>query len=418
MKEFTLHNGLRVLFHPMPNTHSVTVALYIKAGIAFGNETRPGITHFLEHLHFRHCGKYSQSELYYKMESIGSSLRATTYHDMLQFYMKVSPEYISECMDIFENIIVADNWTEEEFDKEKKVVKNQIYEEGDYIDIGKESRKLVYYRHPLGQEIMGAVEDVAGISIDEVLQYKKEIFNTSNMLMCITGNTDEEVLRKCLANIEKLYIDNPGKSGMYSAPKRFLKRRPDVKIKKVDDDNLLDVKLSFDSVCNMNKKKELDILNCILGEGVGSRLQMVVREEKGYTSDINSYLEYYTGIAVLYIDFSVAKENLLPCIAEIGCILNSLKCNITKKNLDVSLPFYTTNRFMDDDTEEMNLTLAQNKLMFGGDSEPVSFENNMETIQMLQKTAEELFTKENLCIAVVGKTGKVTHKSIVSALGI
>lgn len=418
MKEFTLQNDLRVLFHPMLNTHSVTVGLYIKAGIAFGNETSSGITHFLEHLHFRRCGKYSQSELYYKMESIGSALRATTYHDLLQFQMKVSPEYISECMDIFENIIVADNWTEEEFNKEKKVVKNQIYEEGDYVDIDKESRKLVYYRHPLSLEIMGSAEDVDGITIDEALQYKREIFNTSNMLMCITGNVDEAVLRKNLSNIEKLHIDNPGKSGVYSAPERFLKRRPDVKIKKVDDDNLLDVKLSFDSLCDIKKKKELDILNCILGEGVGSRLQMVVREEKGYTSDINSYLEYYTGIAVLYIDFSVAKENLLLCVGEIGCILNSLKNNITKRDLDVSLPFYTTNRFMDDDTEEMNFTLAQNRLMFGEDEQAISFDNNMETVQMLQKTATELFTKENLCITVVGKTCKVTHKSIVGALGI
>lgn len=85
MKYSKLDNGLTVLFHQMPNTHSVTVGLYVKAGCLYENEHHIGITHLLEHLHFRKLGVLSQKELYYKMECIGSTLRAATYRDFLKF---------------------------------------------------------------------------------------------------------------------------------------------------------------------------------------------------------------------------------------------------------------------------------------------------------------------------------------------
>lgn len=46
-------------------------------------------------------------------------------------------------------------------------------------------------------------------------------------------------------------------------------------------------------------------------------------------------------------------------LEEIVMILNDVKDNITKRDLDISLPFYTVNQIFDeDDTEKMNFKLA------------------------------------------------------------
>lgn len=207
-KCITLKNGLRILYYPMKNTHSVTFGLYVKAGLAYNNEKKTGITHFLEHLHFRRLGDISQNELYYRMECLGSTLRAATYKDFLKFSMKIIPENLKQVLDIFVHIIHAMEWTNEEFEKEKQVVINQILEKGDYLTLQQEVNKVIFKDHMLSENIMGSVDSVNSISIEDIKKYKKECFKTSNILFCITGNVkkdDFDIVKDVLQNIS---LDN------------------------------------------------------------------------------------------------------------------------------------------------------------------------------------------------------------------
>ena len=95
MDEFILNNGFHIASFSMPNTHSITVGLYIRAGSKYESFEENGITHFLEHLHFRRLGDLSQQDLYYNMESIGGTLRAQTGRDYLKFSMKILPKSLA-----------------------------------------------------------------------------------------------------------------------------------------------------------------------------------------------------------------------------------------------------------------------------------------------------------------------------------
>ena len=417
MKEIILPNGLKVIFRPMPNTHSVTVGLYIKAGQVFGDEPAFGATHLLEHLHFRHCGRYSQKELYYKMEKIGSSLRGSIYLDLLEFYMKISPVYLSECLDIFRNIILSDEWTEDEFEKEKAVVKNQIYEESDYLDANDSLRQLIFRNHPAEREIMGTAEDVERMTLEDIKNYKKQIFDTSRMILCITGNVTETLLSASLAEIGKIPLPDCGFDKEFTAPPRFGKRKPDVKFLNDVSWDMLDVRMGFDVPVGKYESDMVEILASILGDGVGSRLQLVVREEKGYTSDIYSWVGWGGKVAVLYISFTVAKANLLSCCEEIGKVLEDMKREITKEDLDISLPFFTENMmFYEDDSQEMNKLLAHSLMTHQKNVTPCKATNSTYTMTKLQDIAGDVFRKENLSLIIAGRTGKMTHKSVIGAI--
>lgn len=419
MEMVTLNNGLRVLIYPMLNTHSVTMGLYVRAGSAYEKGKFVGATHFLEHLHFRKCGEFSQDELYYKMECIGSTLRGVTYRDLLQFTMKVHPDKIEECMEIFENIIASDNWTDEEFEKEKKVVLNQIYEKGDYITLDKEMRKVVFKNYALQNEIMGDAETIEALNKFDMQEYKKKLFSASNMLFCITGNIKEADCKKMLEKLEVLSVSQDEEEREISCPAIFQHRKPDIIFKNVQDDNPLEVNISFDITYDEdikafhNFKDYLTIFNCVFGEGVGSRLQRIIREEKGYSADISSYIEWEQKFAVLHIEFSVEKKDLINCLEEIVMTINKMKNEISRKDLDVTLPFYTTNyAFYEDDTAEMNYQLAYNKLVLGQDFRSFELENNDETIMSLQRLAEKIFVENNMAVVVLGNTQRITKKSI------
>lgn len=412
MEYIKLGNGLNILFHQMLNTHSVTIGLYIKAGSGYESADKKGITHFLEHMHFRRSGTMSQEELYYKMESIGSDLQGRTYCDFLEYSMKILPDNIEEALDIFEKVIYADEWTDEELDKERQVVINQIKEKGNYISIEVEVKKCVFRNTPMADEIIGTVENVQKLHKSDIKQYKKQIFNKNNLIFCITGcvgNAEWEIVQKKLENLDiPEGLENPD----IMVPNVFHCRKPDI-VFAAADDRLLEVNLSFDVSGCKQTGESLTILNCILGEGTGSNLQKKLRENLGYTSNIYSYVEKYRGFAVLHIRFTVDKGLLLECLKEIVCVINNLKERITFEDLDVSLPFYTSNKvFMEDDTAEMNFQLAYQNFVLGGEFGKEILEKSGETIHVIQNLANRIFRPCNASIVVIGNVNRISKKSI------
>ena len=96
MKKITLKNGLNILYYPIDTAYSTVISLNINAGIFLENSKNNGLTHFLEHIHFRRLNDVDQNELYYQMNKRGSNLNGSTYKELLKFYAKIRPRYFKE----------------------------------------------------------------------------------------------------------------------------------------------------------------------------------------------------------------------------------------------------------------------------------------------------------------------------------
>ena len=98
---------------------------------------------------------------------------------------------------------------------------------------------------------------------------------------------------------------------------------------------------------------------------------------------------------------------------EVIYVIKKLKSIIGSRDLDVSLPFYTSNNiFLQDDSAEMNFQIAYNEFILNNNYKRNDLENNADTIALLKGVAKTVFRIENLCIAVVGNTNKITKKKI------
>lgn len=407
----SLKNGLKCIFHNMQNTHSVSISLNIKAGVLYGEPVN-GIAHLLEHMHFRHIANTSQQELYYRMESIGSTLCGKTYRDMISFSMKVVPMYVNESINIFRDLIIAKDWTEEDLEKEKQVVINQILEKGDYVSVAKEVENSVFKGHNLTNAIMGTVESVQSIELDQIRSYKEKTFVTENMLLCITGNIDDSTREYIETVLGEINL-TAGNSSISVIPSKFHKRKPDVVFTNFTDDAPIDVALAFDITYLSKDVDYITLLNCVLGEGVGSRLQRCIREDKGFSSNIYSGITWFSGFALLYVEFSVNKRNFYPCLKDVVSVINEIKKELTDKDLDVTIPFYTTNlMFNEDDTEEMNFQIAYNNLVFDRDYVTNRSFDREEIAIQIKSMARKIFSSKNCTVAAVGNLRGTTKKEI------
>jgi len=126
MDKNVLKNGLIVYYYPIDNAYSTSIGLYINAGSKMELPEQNGITHMLEHMHFRRLEELSQNELYFSMDKIGANLRAMTHKEYMRFYMKCRPKFFQDTIKFFKKIISMYNWSDEDFEQEKKVVLNEL----------------------------------------------------------------------------------------------------------------------------------------------------------------------------------------------------------------------------------------------------------------------------------------------------
>lgn len=412
MNKVNLKNGINLIIEPMPNTHSITIGVYIKAGARYEGACNNGITHLLEHIHFRELDCMSQEQLYYRMESIGSTLRAATYYDFMKFSMKIRPCFLQKCVDIFKVILSTYTWTEESFRKEKEIVIKQIEESDFEFSESAIVRQCLLQGSNLANSIMGSKDSLDTIDLSQVVAYKKEIFNKNNLIICVTG---------CIAHEEIQYINNQFSflsipDGSKKHPDKFepllYNRKPNIVLKN-DEWDFLYVNVSFDvDYCN-GSIEDLKILNCILGEGVGSWLQKSVRERLQYTSNIFSEPELYEDFAFLHIKFSVQKKYFYQCIKEVFSIIARLKYDITFSDLEVSLPFYTEDQmFLRDDTEQMNFDIAYNSFVLGREMQNFTLKKDDITIAHLMNFAKAVLVPKNTSVVVFGNCTGISKKSI------
>ena len=176
MQIIKLSNGLTFIYYPISNAQSVEIGLYVKAGSRYETKSNNGITHLLEHMHFRQLGNMSQEEIYKQTECMGTSLRATTYKDMMCFYMKIRPRYLGKSLVFFENILNTFDWEEEQLISEKRTVLNEICENRSRLIRQTIVDETIWSNHSLSQQILGNEEIIERISLEEVIRYKKEVF--------------------------------------------------------------------------------------------------------------------------------------------------------------------------------------------------------------------------------------------------
>lgn len=418
MRIIQMDNGFKILYKPMANTHSVTIGLYVRAGIRYENAWENGITHLLEHLHFRQLYNMSQNELYYSMESIGSTLKACTYSDFLKFSMKICPQYFNQAIKIFKNILLTYKWSEDSFKNEICVVKKQIDEKNASYSNEQYIKESLFGDDPLSKSIMGTESSISNISLSNIIDFKKSVFVNNNMLLCITGCLSDSNIKYTVEEFEKIEIFHGEKLTLPHPPKCLNKRKPNI-IFYNDSWNYMDVEIAFDIDYETVNICDLKVLNCILGEGVGSRLQKCIRERFAFTTNVYSEPELFEDFAILHIKFSVSKSQLFECLVNVFGIISEIKTSINAQDLNVTIPFYVDNRaFLEDDTETMNFEIAYNYFILENHTVNFNAENNEDYREKLMDIAKKVFIPANTSVILFGNCNHITKKAVRDIISI
>lgn len=312
----TLDNGVRVILAPMNNTKAVSVVVLAGVGSNYEPKELNGISHFLEHLFFKGTkSRPRPGDINKALDRLGAEHNAFTSKEMTGFWVKAADKYFDEGLDIVSDILINPLFKEEELEKEKNVIIQEIsmYEDMPQRKIFEVWDELLYPNQPAGRSIAGTKKIIDSITRHDILNYRKKHYVSENIVVIVAGNFDPISAFK---KVEKIFKKIP--RGKPSSKKSVIEtqKSPIIKIanKETDQTHIILGTRSFGLFDE--RKYALGILSVILGGNTSSRLFSEIREKSG--------LAYYV---------SAMSEQLSDSgytIARAGIPLNSLKTTCKK----------------------------------------------------------------------------------------
>ena len=122
-----LNNGLTVITAPMENTEAATLMVLTGVGSRHEEKSKNGISHFLEHMFFKGTKKRPNvGQVHRDLDKIGADHNAFTSKETTGFWVKCAGGDFDVGVDIVSDILFAPLFKEEEVERERGVIFQEI----------------------------------------------------------------------------------------------------------------------------------------------------------------------------------------------------------------------------------------------------------------------------------------------------
>ena len=337
---YELNNGMKVVFEQNKHLNSVTVGVWIKVGSRDEDEYNNGIAHMIEHMLFKGTTSMSAEELAIRTAIIGGSLNAYTSKENTEFYCRTLPSCLKEAISILGDMICHSLINEEDLEKEKGVVCEEIdmYKDSPEDSVHEVLQKKIWKAHPLGFLISGKKKNVRAFKANDLKEFMERYYTADNMVVSVAGNFNK---RETLVWIKESFADvfvNKKITAGAATNDGLITRKLNPQYTKTEfakkkDIEQLHVNYAFEAPSYMEEERySAAILNAILGGDVNSRLFQGIREKHGLTYSVYSYGSSFSDVGLMHIYAAMNPHQYDNVHELVTGIINDLRQNGVKTN--------------------------------------------------------------------------------------
>ncbi len=195
-EKFVLPNGLTVIFHEDRSSPLVAVNLWYHVGSKDEEPGRTGFAHLFEHLMFMGSKNAPYPSFDSIMESWGGHNNGTTSNDRTNYYEIGPTNLLETCLWLEADRLatLADVITEEELERQRKVVQNerrQSYENRPYGQSELVIPDAMYTAdHPYHWPTIGSHADLEAAGVADVRAFFERYYLPSNASLVVAGDFD------------------------------------------------------------------------------------------------------------------------------------------------------------------------------------------------------------------------------------
>lgn len=302
----TLPNGIRFLHVPSASAIS-HACIIINSGSRDETESQAGLAHFIEHLVFKRTEKRNTNQILNRLESVGADLNAYTTKEYTCIHASFLHPYLDRTLELFNDIIFHSTFPEDEMEKEKSVILDEI---ASYLDQPEEAiyddfEDLVFANHPLGRNILGTTDSVSKLSKQDIKDFISANYHTDKIVIAVLGNYS---FPKAVKTFSKYYSDIPEN---LHRPTRSEPSKATV-ITRADQKPIMQAHTMIGapaySLYHPYKTGLLLLNNLLCGTGMSSILNLQIREKHGIAYSIESGYSPLSDTGIFTVYFGTDKE--------------------------------------------------------------------------------------------------------------
>ena len=399
----TLDNGLRIVSENIPHVRSVSIGVWIQNGSRNEAREKNGISHFIEHMVFKGTVNRTAEEIAQSLESVGGHLNAFTSKELTCYYARVLDEHVPLAMDVLADIVIHSLLNEEDIEREKKVILEEIKNRDDTPDdlIHDLFFQSLYEPHPLAWPILGPSENIEKFSAQEVRHYLNNHYSTDRIIIVAAGNIEHAALVDLIQQhfqFRSCGIENGNPS--FSE----ISAQIDIHHRDIAQTHLCVGTRSYPYAGS--QRFPLFVLSTLLGRGMSSRLFQNIREKEGLAYSVYTIQDFFvdTGIFGVYAgtDSSLIQKVLALILKEFRSLISTpvshdelrrTKSQL-KGNLMLSLES-TSSRMMRLSEQEIYLDRYSDLDETLGNIDKVTADD-------IWAIAQDLFRPEKLVVTILG----------------
>lgn len=321
----TLANGLPLHRIHVDGTRATTILVAFDAGARTERPEENGMAHFLEHLVFKGGEKYDDyRKVNETAERMGGSLNAYTSHDLVAFHITVRAEAAPEAIDLLTDFVGRPRIDQEELDKERGVVIQEIARYNDQPAAVAEHLidRAAFGEHPLGRSVLGPEEHLRTFTREAIVAFRERQWAGARGGAFIVGNTDHVADNGATAELFERFPtiseSAPFEPAPSFVPQKLAERR---------DTNQSHLRMSYRpevDVTDRAQRTAMSIYSTLLGGSMGSRLFDEIREQRGLCYSVSAYDHAYADVPVLQLSAGLDSSKCIEAYTRMREIVAEL----------------------------------------------------------------------------------------------
>ncbi len=398
-----LDSGVTVISQRMAGRRQTTLGFWVPAGSCRERPEEAGISHLLEHMHFKGTKRRTARDISVQMEAVGAEINGYTEREFTCYYCSLLGDDLPLAVDVLTDMVCESLLAPADLELERNVVLEEIakYEDSPDEIVHDLVLRELWNGHPLGQRILGQAQAVRTITRERLLSFVQRFYSASQTVVTAAGDVDHEELVRLLA---ERYQTKGEPQGL--PPTVTPEVRPGRKVLPDDTEQAyLCLGASGASRTSSDRYPEM-VLCCALGGGTSSRLFQTIREQRGLAYNVGAYAHSYaqTGALVIYAG---SNARTMPQVLELSLRelrsiardgLEEEELSRTKRQLIAGL------RLSMENPANQVERLARSYLYHGRLRTPAEMVASIESVTAAQiiEIARRRFDDEPMALAAVG----------------
>ncbi len=297
-----LPNGLRLVTETRPGTGTVSLDLWVDAGVL--RESQPGLAFLVGRLREEGTTTRSAESLYGDIEDVGGTLDIGS----TGVSLCVRGEDLALAVELMADLALRPAFPAEALDWTKKRIASELRADRDDPSFRAEAcfRGVIYGDHPYGRDLRGSSRDLSRITLPDVKRHHKTLFASDNAALVVVGDFDPKKLRALLKTHFGRWAPKHRKLSAPAPPARPTRKR----VRRVrSSGEQVHILIGHLGITRSDPDHDaLVVLDHILGSGPGftDRLSRILRDELGLAYSVGGgmtdsadiepgYLRIYVG---------------------------------------------------------------------------------------------------------------------------